>query len=534
MIRYHLTLVSLCSVLFWSNFVHYVTAEVVQAYRTPSEADLQWLFGDTPGSQSNVSNIPSVSGPSNIVQTGYRVPGRENSCDPCMPVDVPRQSIPPAPKAMNSKVNAGLVPEEDGVISISPTVIGSVAPVVQMSGDRLPPPTEVPREQNLPTPSANSIAEQLPMPGDRATAAEPPNQSPENSLRDFGVDISCDNSWGWDLSGGHCHSEGNDAFCTCFTCIICGDYRSNKKHSGNPCRARDDGDCSCNSYSGKCPTVFSVPDMVGGRVWYTGHQLPTMLLTRPNVGEHFNAGVQDRIWTDFRYWNNAVATENARYGVEQYTFGLEKKIKQKSSVEIRVPLVYQLASNQAANEGAMAVELGNVSVFLKQVAKQTSRWTISGGCGGTLATAKDWQGTSELNNNIYYLASFLGVQWHPNKNVFGHFVVQADVSVDGNRQKIGGQQVIHTGLKLGRWIYRADNGTRPCRLGGFTEVNYAAITEGTAGSGMLQSNSSTLTAAVGMPMVFGEWTCTNSLILPIQIDDRLLSVGYNFSMTRRF
>jgi hypothetical protein len=275
-----------------------------------------------------------------------------------------------------------------------------------------------------------------------------------------------------------------------------------------------------------------------------------LLLSRPNVVEHFNAGVQNRIWADYRHWNNAALMNGTRRAVEQFSFGLEAQLLRKSSVELRVPLFYQFGSKQPLGNTAASVELGNVSVFAKRVLLQGSCLTVSGGVGTTLPTAESWQPVNgvKLKNNAYYLVSFLGVQWHPNNRSFGHFIVQHDLPIEKNELlgtgKIDGQQVIRTGVQLGRWIYRTDHGKQPCRFGVFAEVNYAVVTDGSPQYdspnmdyyyvSAFDSRKSTLTAAAGMPMVFGKMTCTNSLILPISGSNRPFSAGYNFSLSRTF
>ena len=146
------------------------------------------------------------------------------------------------------------------------------------------------------------------------------------------------------------------------------------------------------------------------------------------------------------------------------------------------------------------------------------------------------------------MVSFLGAQWHPNNRTFGHFVVQTDLPIEkneliaGRNQKIiDGQQVIRTGIQLGRWIYRVDDGKRSCRLGAFAEVNYAVVTDGSPRYELnnthvskFDSRKSTLTAAVGVPMVFGKLTCTNSVILPISGSNRPFDAGYSISLSRLF
>lgn len=493
--------ISLSIAFFCTLFAHFADAEVVQAYRKPSEADIQWLFSDA------LTPIPNATSPAVIIQAEYTPPLTPH---PCKPAQLPNPPIPPAPQAMNRR-DTGLIAEEGGVAAIAPVVVDAATPVVQMSGDRLPPPSKVPTESPLPVPVANPAAETMPLPESR----EPASDVPWHPFGDCGnVPGACD---------------------------------------------------ACLSYDDYTHKYFYVPDMIGSSAWLTGYSsgfnttrftLPTMLLTRPNVAEHFNADVQTRIWADYRHWSNAMSindgTTITNRAVEQFSFGLEKQILRRSSVELRVPVIYQFGSGQPL--GKTATELGNVSVFAKQVLRQGSRWTITGGIGTTLPTAEDWRPAvdARLKNKAYYFVSFLGVQWHPNNKSFGHIIMQADMPIEknalsfgGNSVKVDGQQMMRTGIQLGRWLYRDDQGKKPCRLGVFAEVDYAVVTDGSAdravlsGSDMIyvsafNSQRSTLTAAAGMPMVFGKLTCANSIILPISGSNRPFSVGYNFSLSRQF
>jgi hypothetical protein len=554
------------SVLFCGNFT---LADVIQAYRTPSEADLQWLLGDAP------TLIPSVASPSVIVQAGHmtkKTGALIPTNDPCRPAHLPRSlpapPIPPAPIAATNSMNTGLVAEEEGVVNITSTVFDSATPVVQMS-DRLPPPAEIPREQetNLTPLLGEPTIERLPAERPPVSVSrERPLPPPCYSLFETGCNNGLNNVYGTgvyctDESSGLCNdADWDDSFCICFTCILSGNYHQKGKYGDNSCAAPEEEEWirPINKIQKKYAIVFSVPDMVGSSAWFTDQYvtinsksfaLPTMLLSRPNVVEHFNADVQNRIWADYRHWNNAVTFDGESRGVDQFSFGLEKKILKRSSVELRIPVIYQFGSGAIA-DSETAVELGNVSVFSKHVLIQRPRWTISGGMGTSLPTAKDWRpgGDVRLKNKAYSLSSFLGAQWHPNSSTFGHFVVQADVPIEknvlfdnGDPIKIKGQQVIRTGVQLGRWIYRTDHGKRPCRFGVFAEVNYAVVTEGSpeypAGGTTISAfnaQKSTLTAAAGMPMVFGKLTCTNALILPISGSDRPFSAAYNFSLTRQF
>ena len=560
----------LCSTLFCGFLVHFVTAEVVHAYRKPNESDLQWLLGDVS------APVPEFSG---VVQVGFVTNANTKStcectltprCEPCKPIKLPKQPIPPAPTTTFNKKNTGITPDEDGVVNIAPTIVNSAIPVVQMSNKQLPPPSEVPKEQNIAVLAVDSTAERLPIPNDEKIFSDISKHSVIDSVSKLDLGVHC-SGISEQLS---CRSSDEDnSSGICLTCIICGDHRKNKQHGSNSkgCTTPDDDELTRNSCK-KCETVFYVPDMIGSSAWFSEYKvgisqtgnfmqftLPTMLLTKPNVAEHFNAEVQNRIWADYRHWNNAVSiNHNGLFesrAVEQFSFGLEKRILKRMSLELCVPVICQFASNQTTNDESTSAELGNVSVFLKQILKRNARWTLSGGVGAMIPTAENWRSpvkSAQLNNNLYYLTSFLGVQWHPNKDIFGHFVVQHDLPIEKNELVLGsdqlnveGQQMIRAGAQLGYWIYRNDYGKRPCRLGSFVEVDYAVVTDGTAqrwlhmGSDKVfvstfDSRKSTLMAAVGMPMMFGKLTCTNSVILPISGCERPFSVGYNFSLSRLF
>ena len=564
----------LCSALFIGNFA---SAEVVQAYRTPSDADLKWLLGDA------AVPIPSVASPAVIVQTGHVIPKSTKipmlPGDPCRPAGLPNPPIPPAPQSVAGKMNAGLETDEEGVVNITATVTDAFTPVVQMAGDRIPPPIAVPREQDS----------SLPVLTTESTVERQPIERPLDLPSYMDDDIGCG-------SGPYCSGKTKRSGfpCFCLTCVTCGDHRKNKQHV-----CGDDGTSHDTQWIERLDKIYwdsrtfgNVPDMIGSGTWFTGHEagitvttidgngavietfssqftLPTMLLTRPNMAEHFNAGVQNRIWADYRHWHDAVSvyTNNSAVSpivaeekrvIEQFTFGLEKQISRDASIEIRMPILYQFGSG---SDDTAAAELGNASLFLKQILLQGSRMTFSGGVGTSLPTADDWRplANARLKNNVHYLVTFIGAQWHPKNNMFGHWVVQTDIPIKKHELvlngqpsvEVDGQHVIRTGIQLGRWVHRADYGKRPSRFGVFAEVNYAVITKGspqkeiddkalnlnTATSIYVSefgSEKSTLTAAMGMPMVFGKLTCVNSLIMPISGNDRPFSVGYNFSLSRQF
>ena len=610
MTRRQISVIALCCVLFYGSFIHFAAAEVVHAYRKPSETDLAWLLGDAP------ELIPNVGNSSEIVQAGYAseksstlaLPG-----DPCTPaklpkpVRLPNPPIPPAPKAAHNKMNTGLVDEEEGIVNITSTVRDSRTSIEQMASNRLPPPSEVPKEPeiNFAIPLTEPAVERLPTSDNK----EPSLIFSKETIVDFG---SVDDGHFIDSFGepGAC-GDGDIEFtpCVCLTCLACGDHRKTVYIGNEEWLQQFDA-----VYATDCGTLFyaHAPDMLGSSAWLTGYYvetsgtafivdavtkdstatsafsskftLPTMLLTRPNVVEHFNANVQNRIWTEYRHWNNVVSidrsyvdikidpitgepqtsySESSEYrGIEQFTIGVEKQFARRCSVELHVPIIYQFGSKQM-DETAATAELGNISLFFKQAMSHGPRWTFAGGVGTSLPSAPSWEPfeNAKLKNSACSLVMFLGAQWHPNPKTFGHFVVQADIPTKENElivvgepvKKVAGQRAIRTGIQFGRWIYRADNDKRPCRFGVFSEVNYAVVTAGSPAHSLqfstengnlyekqemyvsaFNSRRSTLTAALGVPMTFGKLTCMNSLILPISGSDRPFSVGYSASLSRQF
>jgi len=478
--------ISLCCVLFFSllcgnvalgnsnSTLRPAASGVVQANRTPSEDDLAWLFGNT------ATHIPNAPSSSEIVQATY----------------------------ISGSISGSVVADNPGIADRS-SIMNMAATILQMSADRLPPP-EVPRELEI-----APLIDVTPRTPAAAPSRDQENRALFSDFRQF-FNSDFDNVFDSDL----------DDPC-CFACLALGDSR---RH-----------------HADRVGAGFDVPNMIGSSAWLrgrasTGFASPTMLLTRPNVIEHFNADTQNRVWLDYRSWNHAVAIGAASRGVEQFSFGLEKRLLRNRSVELRVPVIYQFGS-ATAGETETALEAGNISVFLKQVLRRTPRWTLSGGIGSSLPTARDWRtGDARLKNEAYNLATFVGVQWHPSRCTFGHFVVQSDIPVERNKLlgggKVQGEQVIRTGLQLGQWLGRNSVAKRPSRIGIFAEVNYAVATRGSGtveGLSSVSARTSSLSAAVGMPMVFGDLTATNSLILPLySVGKHPFGVGYNFSLSRQF
>jgi hypothetical protein len=320
---------------------------------------------------------------------------------------------------------------------------------------------------------------------------------------------------------------------------------------------------------------WNVPEMVGDAAWTSGRfvgvtsqentaffSVPTALLSRLNLAEHFNAEIKNRFWFDYRRLNNAASVNVTDFRksrtVDQFTFGLETCLSRCMSVEVRVPVINQFASKQSGFPNNQfdksATELGNLSLVFKYLLSRSNEFTFSGGIGVVFPTAEDWRLPDVLlKNESYYLVPYLGLQWHPNENLFGHFLVQTDISVSDNQLRldnietlnINESTIVRFGWQLGRWFYRNEFGTHSCRLGGFLELDWT-LTTGHADAGQIlrdsgnvfvgstRNNPKPFNIVIGIPVLFGQLTMTNAVILPLTDHDRTFSVGYDFSLSRRF
>ncbi|MDR2755930.1 MAG: hypothetical protein LBC20_09505 [Planctomycetaceae bacterium] len=331
---------------------------------------------------------------------------------------------------------------------------------------------------------------------------------------------------------------------------------------------------SCDNNFYRFCTDWGVPEMIGDNAWSLGRSVgvmfqeqseifsvPTLLLSRLNLAEHFNAEIKKRIWFDYRQLNNATTInatnfQNSR-SVHQFTFGIETCLNSCSSIEVRVPFFDQFTSKHVGfpnNQSVgSATELGNLSLIFKYLLSCSDEFTFSGGIGVVFPTAEDWRvSNAMLKNKAYYLVPYFGLQWHPNENLFGHFLVQTDISVSGNelwfnnnKVKINESTMVRFGWQLGRWFYRNELGSHSCCLGGFLELDWT-ITTDHADNRRISNNwdnifvrstankPNPLNIAIGLPVSFGQLTITNAVILPITDNNRSFSIGYDFSLSRRF
>ncbi len=141
---------------------------------------------------------------------------------------------------------------------------------------------------------------------------------------------------------------------------------------------------------------------------------PTFACSRLNIAENNSASIRDRFYVSYRHFRNASSvsvfadSENggeSTPNIDRLTFGMEKRLGERSSVEVRVPINYQLSSDLAFSQRTGPVvgeaplislplnnldtSLGNIAVILKRSLLERDGAVLSGGLAVNLPTAPD-------------------------------------------------------------------------------------------------------------------------------------------------
>ena len=153
---------------------------------------------------------------------------------------------------------------------------------------------------------------------------------------------------------------------------------------------------------------------------------PTFACSRLNISENNTALVMNRVYFNYRHFENSSSIDIFSYSplggkssldIDRYTLGGEKIIGGATSVEIRMPINTQLASNLMATQIGTApgnavsnlplndrnTSFGNLSLIMKHAMVQTERIYVSGGLGLNLPTAPDIILTGRINDSNYII-----------------------------------------------------------------------------------------------------------------------------------
>lgn len=146
---------------------------------------------------------------------------------------------------------------------------------------------------------------------------------------------------------------------------------------------------------------------------------PTYACSRLNIAENNSAIVRDRVYATYRHFHNATDLDIFSYSpqgrsnvldIDRLTLGVEHRLSDVTSIEVRLPINYQFGSDARFEQGApnypnsappydgsnnnlsqvlydRDLELGNVSVILKHLLYDDGYMYWSGGLGVNTPTA---------------------------------------------------------------------------------------------------------------------------------------------------
>lgn len=238
---------------------------------------------------------------------------------------------------------------------------------------------------------------------------------------------------------------------------------------------------------------------------------PSMFVTSLNVAENFNAEVMNRFYADLRIFDGAQSygvsgSRNpvavAKSDMSRLTLGFEKRIGDRHSVELRLPIVLVgLKSSQhlvGIAEPEQDTEFGNLSLIYKNVLYRTPQVTYCWGIGLNIPTAPNVQlnyvpnfgrdnirGTIENRKTSF--VPYIGFQWDRNQT-FGHILGQIDFALGKNRwqftdnrygltnheMEISESSLFRFNIGTGRWFYSYPQDPSLFRLGGMVEAHFTS------------------------------------------------------------
>ena len=270
-------------------------------------------------------------------------------------------------------------------------------------------------------------------------------------------------------------------------------------------------------------------------------QHPSFGNSRLNIAENNSPVVSDRVYVNYRHFHNASDVDIFSYSplgglksldINTWTLGIERKLTDTSSLDIRLPINSQLASNLNITQttGPVTsfplndtdVTVGNLGLIFKMALHQSDALYMSAGTALNLPTAPNvsvrtninddqFQNYSPVNglpqggpfpfrlsmnarymNDTVNLTPFLGAIVRPSPSIYGMSFLQLDVPLNSSRVDASGtsfannqlasafnlqgrvdQQVLfRTNLAAGKWLWQNDRDRLIHSMGLQGEMHY--------------------------------------------------------------
>jgi hypothetical protein len=268
---------------------------------------------------------------------------------------------------------------------------------------------------------------------------------------------------------------------------------------------------------------------------------PTLNCSRLNIAEQNNPIVANRTYVDYRHFENAslvdifsstpVGSRN-NLSIDRVTIGLEKLVTPSTSIELRLPINYQLTSDlklsqmtglvRSATINDRRADLGNIGLIFKHALIQNESLVLSAGIGLNLPTAPGVELISNIDdrgfqvfapnglplgppialrqyintfrtNETVNLSPFLGYYWTPTDRLFGIGFCQFDIPLNESTERLDGftiingiptnvfslhdrisqQTLLRVNLGAGAWLLKRAGRQRNISLATAVELHYS-------------------------------------------------------------
>ncbi|MHC4402401.1 MAG: hypothetical protein ACYTG0_22270, partial [Planctomycetota bacterium] len=251
------------------------------------------------------------------------------------------------------------------------------------------------------------------------------------------------------------------------------------------------------TFGGAPAPLSAAPNMIGdttvgtsAALFATGPvdafvQHPVFDSHRMNLAENNRAMIQDRAYLSYRHFHNANEVgflgyvpwgDRDAFHIDRFTLAIEKTIGPAASLEFRLPIQTQMASDLSFNDiqrvttlpfGDRDTDIGNLGLIYKRALRRTCHWYVSGGVAVNIPTAPnasistridedlfrlydpatgqvyldqsgepvppvdmDFACRTTVKNETVNLVPFIAALWAPDPCWFGHGFLQVDVPLN--------------------------------------------------------------------------------------------------------
>ena len=263
---------------------------------------------------------------------------------------------------------------------------------------------------------------------------------------------------------------------------------------------------------------------------------------RVNIAENNSPIVADRVYVNYRHFHNASEIDVFSYApigglnsldINRFTFGLERRLTENSSLDVRLPINSQLASDLTISQTTgpvtsfplndTAVSVGNLGLIYKFAFYQSENWYWSAGAALNLPTAPNvnirtniddsryqnfdpagkpvgsnfpfrFSMNTRLSNDTVNYTPFLASVFRPSSSTYCMTFLQLDVPLNPSRIDASGDTFVHNqpvstfnlqgridqqvliraNLAAGKWLWQNDRNRIVNSFGLQGELHYTS------------------------------------------------------------